>query len=251
MWNSFLKTQLQCDSCENVFSAVAMFLQAILVWIWQDSHSLILNTTFSKTFSSSCMKFNTHWSVGINFREIGTSVENSDTIELEVKSDNWVLSGPRQHQGTLGTESSDTPKVYRTLHRILRPLVSGTQLLLQSNCAGPETALLREAENPGWTRVTSPTDSRQHWGTLGTDSADNPKVPTGIPQDLRTSGEWITTCARRKVRKPDIWAPSLQEESLPAQNTLNTGTQERSSLPGLLIEGNIITWEISSNQRHL
>ena len=36
----------------------------------------------------------------------------------------------------------------RTLHRVLRPLVSGTQLLLQSNCTGPETALIREAENP-------------------------------------------------------------------------------------------------------
>jgi hypothetical protein len=36
----------------------------------------------------------------------------------------------------------------RTLSRILRPLVSGTQLLLQSNYRGPETALIREAENP-------------------------------------------------------------------------------------------------------
>jgi hypothetical protein len=36
----------------------------------------------------------------------------------------------------------------RTLQWILRPLVSGTQLLLQSNHAGPETALIREAENP-------------------------------------------------------------------------------------------------------
>ena len=30
----------------------------------------------------------------------------------------------------------------RTLHGILRPLVSGTQLLLQSNLLGPETALI-------------------------------------------------------------------------------------------------------------
>jgi hypothetical protein len=36
------------------------------------------------------------------------------------------------------------------------------------------------------------------------------------PRDLRTSGEWNTTSARRQVRAPDIWAPSLQEESLPA-----------------------------------
>jgi hypothetical protein len=36
---------------------------------------------------------------------------------------------------------------HRTLHGILRPLVSGTQLLLQSNREGPETAIIREAEN--------------------------------------------------------------------------------------------------------
>jgi hypothetical protein len=37
---------------------------------------------------------------------------------------------------------------HRTLQGILRPLVSATQLLLQSNPAGPETALIREAETP-------------------------------------------------------------------------------------------------------
>ena len=39
------------------------------------------------------------------------------------------------------------PCTHRTLHGILRPLVCGTQLLLQSNRAGPETALIREAEH--------------------------------------------------------------------------------------------------------
>jgi hypothetical protein len=34
---------------------------------------------------------------------------------------------------------------------------------------------------------------------------------------------------------------SLQEESLPSEITLNTETQERASLPGLLIEANINT----------
>jgi hypothetical protein len=32
--------------------------------------------------------------------------------------------------------------------RDLRLLVSGTQHLLQSNCVGPETTLVRKAENP-------------------------------------------------------------------------------------------------------
>jgi hypothetical protein len=49
----------------------------------------------------------------------------------------------------------------------------------------------------------------------------------------------------------DICAPSLQEESLPAESTLTTETQERASLAGLLIEANRITVGISSNQRKL
>ena len=40
---------------------------------------------------------------------------------------------------------------------------------------------------------------------------------------------------------PDICAPSLQEESLPAECTLTTETQERDRLPGLLTEANRIT----------
>jgi hypothetical protein len=39
------------------------------------------------------------------------------------------------------------PGPQSTLHRILGPLVIGTQLLFQSKLAGPETALIREAEN--------------------------------------------------------------------------------------------------------
>ena len=72
-----------------------------------------------------------------------------------------------------------------------------------------------------------------------------------LPRDPKTSGEWNTTSARRQVRTPDIWAPSLQEESLPAESTLTTETQERASLPGLLIEANRITRGTSSNQRQL
>jgi hypothetical protein len=51
--------------------------------------------------------------------------------------------------GALPVESLDTRK---DPHRIpqgnLRPLVSGTQPLLQSNRLGPETTLTREANNP-------------------------------------------------------------------------------------------------------
>jgi hypothetical protein len=36
--------------------------------------------------------------------------------------------------------------------------------------------------------------------------------PQDPPWDLKASGEWNTTSARRQVLTPDIWAPSLQEE---------------------------------------
>jgi hypothetical protein len=75
--------------------------------------------------------------------------------------------------------------------------------------------------------------------------------PQDPPQDLKTYGEWYTTSARRQVQIPDIWAPSLQEESLPAESILTTETKDRASLPGLLIDDNIITWGKSSNQRQL
>jgi hypothetical protein len=45
---------------------------------------------------------------------------------------------------------------HRTPHGILRPLVSGTQRLPQSNCKEPETAVHREAGYPGLIWGTSP-----------------------------------------------------------------------------------------------
>jgi hypothetical protein len=42
---------------------------------------------------------------------------------------------------------------------------------------------------------------------------------------------------------PDICPPSLQEESLPAESVLTNETQERATLPGLLIEANRIKKE--------
>jgi hypothetical protein len=50
---------------------------------------------------------------------------------------------------------------------------------------------------------------------------------------------------------PDISAPSLQEENLPAENAQTTETLERACLPGLLIEANRIKRGTSSNQRQL
>jgi hypothetical protein len=50
---------------------------------------------------------------------------------------------------------------------------------------------------------------------------------------------------------PDLCASSLQEESLPAESTLTTETQERVGLPGVLTEDNRIKGGTSSIQRQL
>jgi hypothetical protein len=91
-------------------------------------------------------------------------------------------------------------------------------------------------------------DSQGPKGSLTPRSSDIPRshdcrIPAPSqdpPRDLKTSGEWNTTSARRQVRTPDIWAPSLQKESLPVESTLTTETKERANLLGLLIEANII-----------
>ena len=152
-------------------------------------------------------------------------------------------SGLCQHLGNLLDGVWGQPQgPHRNIHEILRPLVSGKQLLLQSYHAGPETAFIREADKPAWPGSQVPSNPLQHRAPWGQSLWTPQRSPQDSPWDLSTSSEWITTSARRKVRTPDIWDPSLQEEILPAESTLNTETQERTSLPSLLIEANIITW---------
>jgi hypothetical protein len=50
---------------------------------------------------------------------------------------------------------------------------------------------------------------------------------------------------------PDICAPTLKEESLPAESVLTTETQERASITCLLVENKSITRGTNSNQRQL
>jgi hypothetical protein len=89
-------------------------------------------------------------------------------------------SGLFQHWGALPEESPDTRKdPHRIPHRILRPLVSGTQHLLQSNRAEPETALAREGDNPAWSGEQVPSSPLQHRGSLHVEFLDTPKVLTG------------------------------------------------------------------------
>jgi hypothetical protein len=70
-------------------------------------------------------------------------------------------------------------ETHRIPHGIIRPLVSGIHCLLQSNLAGPETALTREADNPAWRGAQVPSGPVQHWGSLRTEILDTPKVLTG------------------------------------------------------------------------
>ena len=60
-----------------------------------------------------------------------------------------------------------------------------------------------------------------------------------------------SSSARRWIRAPDFYAPSLQEESLPTESALTTGTQEKVGLPGVLTEANKTTGGTSSSQRQL
>jgi hypothetical protein len=143
----------------------------------------------------------------------------------------------------LPAESLNTRKgPHRIPCGILRPLVSGTQHLPQSNRSEPETVVIREADYPGLTWGTSSFRSTRAPGCLASGVSRHPQGPThDSPWDPETSGEWNTTSSRRQVRTPDIWAPSLQVESLSAENTLTTETKERASIPGVLIEVNRVT----------
>jgi hypothetical protein len=90
-----------------------------------------------------------------------------------------------QHWGALSTESLDTRKdPHKIPHWILRSLVSGTQYLLQSNHARPESALTREADNLAWSGAQVPSGPLQHQGSLPTESPDIHKDPHRIPHRI-------------------------------------------------------------------
>ena len=76
-------------------------------------------------------------------------------------------SAPLEPWATLPAESPDTRKgPHRTPHGILRPLVSETQPLPQSNRVEPETAVHREAGYPGLIWGTNPFRSTRAPGYL-------------------------------------------------------------------------------------
>ena len=109
---------------------------------------------------------------------------------IYVGSGAQVPSGPLQHRGSFPVESPDTHKdPHRIPHGILRPLVSGTQHLLQFNRAESETALIRESEKPA---NQGPKPLLIHTST-GVPCVQSiwrpPRSSQDPPWDLKTSGE--------------------------------------------------------------
>ena len=82
-------------------------------------------------------------------------------------------------------ESADTRKdPHRIRHGILRPLVSGTQRLPQSNRAEPETEVHREAGYPGLIGAQTPSAPLEPRATLPAESPDTRKGPHRIPHGI-------------------------------------------------------------------
>jgi hypothetical protein len=115
--------------------------------------------------------------------------------------ENWMCPSARLETRAPGYLASrvlpNTRKgPHGTPHGTLRPLVSGSQCLPQSNCAELETAVHREAGYPGLIWGTSPFRSTRDSspGLPWQQSlAQHPQGPTrDSPRDPKTSGEWNT-----------------------------------------------------------
>ena len=156
------------------------------------------------------------------------------TVHFNKRISSWVL-----------TKRGEFTSLHRSGHGLLRVsehTAEGTQLLVKTLFRAPDIWALspEQVRQPSCVPLPSETSlcrwtcrlQRQH-----------------IFWDRPCFGP--SSSARRQVWTPDICAPSLQEESLPAESALTTETQERPRLPGLLTEANRITGETSSNQRKL
>ena len=88
-------------------------------------------------------------------------------------------------------------------------------------------------------------------GSLRDESSQESTQATETTELLGQGPIGPSTSARRQIWARDLCAPSLQEESLPAESALTTGTQERIGLQGVLTEANIITGGTIPSQRQL
>jgi hypothetical protein len=128
---------------------------------------------------------------------------------------------------------------------------SGTDHYLGSRHPGTFPARRKVSVQPGW-------DLPEHLGELSLiqDLSEDNQCRRECPL-LKLHNFWDrpsfrpSSSARRQVLTADICEPSLQKESLTSESTLTIETQERSCLPGLLIESNRITGGTSCNQRQL
>jgi hypothetical protein len=66
-------------------------------------------------------------------------------------------------------------------------------------------------------------------------------------EESQPTGRVLSPELRRWIKAPDCWTPALQEESLPVESVLTTGTQVRFGLPEVLTEANRITGGSSFN----
>jgi hypothetical protein len=72
---------------------------------------------------------------------------HTHTHTIKIKAEPFLLAPAPTHLRRRVCGLPQGP--HSTLDRILGPLVSGTQLLLQSSCMVPKTALIREADYAG------------------------------------------------------------------------------------------------------
>ena len=107
----------------------------------------------------------------------------------------------------------------KTLHGILRPLVSGTQLLFQSNHSGPEIALGKQKTRPdqGHKSLLVGSSTGSPWASTWQTS---PRSLQGSPHSLRIT-EKIAPCSLKETPLPGI---------VPCPGSLTTGSQDKKSL---------------------
>ena len=89
----------------------------------------------------------------------------------------WSVPAPGHLERGVGGQPQG---LQSTLHGISGPLVSGTQLLFQSNHMGPETALRKQKTQPDQGHKSLPGGALTRLTWAGMELADTPKVPRGL-----------------------------------------------------------------------
>ena len=180
----------------------------------------------------------------------------------------WVRTQPRvprSWEDSPHCRHHSTPRIWRSLVSETQHLFQITKRVLcyqeqrQRTKAGPSTPRILGSLRPVYARDhMGGRSNRASWtGSLQafifSQEAELRPRPLGTfpARGELASREGSDPRIRRGIWDPDFCAPSLQEESLPSQSALTTGTQKRVRLPGLLTEANRITGGTSSSQRQI